>query len=112
MLRAFGYRLHLPDGILSYSGDTAMTDAIFDLIAGARALVIEAASQEASIVHLGREALRTILTRVPPECVVFLNHLDTPSAEPWRGLKVIVPDDLQSYDLRVTANQPPEVHYV
>jgi ribonuclease BN (tRNA processing enzyme) len=112
VLRAFGYRLHLPDGVLCYSGDTSMTDAIFDLVAGARAIIIEAASQDDSAVHLGREAMRTILARVPQDSVVFLNHLDTPSADPWRGWKVIVPEDLRSYEVRMTEDQRPEVHYV
>ncbi|MHB9026238.1 MAG: MBL fold metallo-hydrolase [Armatimonadota bacterium] len=109
---AFGYRLHLDDGILAYSGDTEMSDALFALIADANAVILEASAQEVSPIHLGRQALRQILQRLPAHCPVFLNHLDTPDATAWQDLPVIVPDDLHSYLIHFTSSAQPEVTYV
>lgn len=96
---AFGYRLYLADGVLAYSGDTRMTEALFTLCNGACAAVLEASAQDVSSVHLGREALRRVLAGIADDCMVFLNHLDTPDGDAWRELRAIVPEDLQSYTI-------------
>ncbi|HEY3418031.1 MAG TPA: ATP-binding protein, partial [Armatimonadota bacterium] len=107
--QAFGYRLHLEDGILAYSGDTEMSETLFALVDQAAAVILEASAQEVSTIHLGRQALREILHYLPAKCPVFLNHLDTPDATAWQDMPVIVPDDLQSYLIDFSAKDMPEV---
>jgi ribonuclease BN (tRNA processing enzyme) len=111
IVTAYGYRLHLPDGILAYSGDTGMTEALYRLVEDAQVIILEADSQETSSVHLGRQALRTVLNNVPGNAVVFLTHLDAADAEPWTEFGVIVPDDLQRYTLTFVPDGMPEVSY-
>jgi len=96
-LKPFAYRLYFDDGILANSGDTAVTPALQDLVAGARVVILEAASQEESTVHLGLRALRELLARMPKDSQVLLNHLDTPDAKAWQDLPVTVPRDLQQF---------------
>ena len=96
-LQPFGYRLYLDDGILAYSGDTAMTPALQELMTDARVIILEAASQDESTVHLGRRSLQALLARTPAGSHILLNHLDTPDAEAWQDLPVTVPRDLQQF---------------
>ncbi|MHB9134141.1 MAG: MBL fold metallo-hydrolase [Armatimonadota bacterium] len=109
---AYGYRLHLPDGVLAYSGDTSMTSALFQLVAGAQVIILEASSEETSTVHLGKEALRTLLARIGEDSIVFFTHFDTPEDDPWQGFNAIVPHDLESYDITLSTGLPPEVSHV
>lgn len=106
---AYGYRLHLDEAILAYSGDTGMSESIYTLIDGARVVILEAASQEVSAVHLGREALREVMAKLPQDCAVFLSHLDTPGAEPWREFNAVIPNDLASYTISFPTDRVPEV---
>ena len=106
---AFGYRLYLPDGLLAYSGDTSMTDALFTLIEDARVIILEATSEETSSVHLGQQALRAVTARLPGDNVTFLTHLNVPGNAPWADLPVIVPHDLQTFQLDWQPGQQPLV---
>jgi len=105
--QAFGYRLALPEGIIAYSGDTSLCEALNTLTQDARVSILEATSEDASSIHLGREALRTILAATPTDCLTFLNHLDTPGADPWGTFDVIVPEDLQSFELAFANGERP-----
>ncbi len=96
-LMALGYRMQFSDGVLAYSGDTQMTDALITLIDGARVIILEASAQDESPVHLGRQALQTILAHVPVDAQVLLTHLDTPDAKAWQDFPVLVPVDGQQY---------------
>lgn len=107
----YGYRIMLPDGELAYSGDTRMTEALFDLVEQAHVLILEATSGETSSIHLGRDALRQILPHLMKDSVVFLNHLDTLSADPWSDFNVIIPHDLQTYQLDLSPEHSPEVRH-
>jgi len=106
---AFGYRIALPDGLLAYSGDTRMTEAVYTLIDGARVLILEAASEEESFVHLGRNALRTVLARAPKDGVAFLTHFDTPDADAWAELGATLPRDLETFQVDIPASGSPVV---
>jgi ribonuclease BN (tRNA processing enzyme) len=99
VLDSFGYRVQFSDGVLAYSGDAALTEALWTLLDRAQVCVLEAASQEHSAVHLGLQAMRAIVARVPAGTAILLNHLDVPDAEPWRDLPVIVPEDLATYQV-------------
>jgi len=110
-MHAFGYRIALPDGVLAYTGDTTMTDAVYTLIDKARVLVLEATSEEESPVHLGRAALRDVLSRAPRNSAAFLTHFDTPDTKAWAGLGAILPCDLETYHLDIPAAGPPEVRH-
>jgi len=109
---AYGYRLTLPDGVLAYSGDSSMTAALFTLIDGAGVIILEATSEEESPVHLGQEALRAITARIPKESITFLNHLDTPGDASWADLPVIIPHDLQTFQLDLQTACKPRVNIV
>lgn len=102
LLTAFGYRLQLADGILAYSGDTAMTPALSTLMADARVCILEATAQDVSPVHLGRDAIRQLRAQAPAGCAILLNHLDTPDAAAWQGMDVLVPQDHQVYEFHVS----------
>ena len=110
-MQAFGYRIALPDGALAYTGDTTMTNAVYDLIDGARVLLLEATSEEESPVHLGRTALRQVLSRAPRDSAAFLTHFDTPDAEAWADLGAILPNDLDTFHVTIPAAGPPEVRH-
>lgn len=97
-LQAFGYQLHLSDGILAYSGDTRLDSSVLTLVEGADIVVVEADSQPTSPVHLGRAELCQILEQLAPWTHVVLTHLDTPDDAPWRDLPVIVANDLDRYE--------------
>lgn len=97
-LQAFGYRIQLPDGEVAFSGDTRMTDALYTLIDKAKVCILEATSQDESPVHIGRHDLERLLAHIPGDTLVLLNHLDTPDPEPWYGMNVMVPHDLQTYE--------------
>jgi ribonuclease BN (tRNA processing enzyme) len=99
VIAAHGYRLHLADGILAYTGDTRVTPALDDLITEARAVILEATAQDHSSIHLGRAAVRTLLDRMPADCTVFLTHLDGVDASCWRDFDAIVAEDLQTFTL-------------
>jgi ribonuclease BN (tRNA processing enzyme) len=98
-LDAYGYRLHLPDGILAYSGDTGMTPALETLLDGARAVILEATEQDASPLHLSPAAIRALRDRLPAACTVLLTHLDRVDASTWAGFDVRVPNDLETITL-------------
>ncbi|HOS44198.1 MAG TPA: MBL fold metallo-hydrolase [Armatimonadota bacterium] len=106
-LEAFGYRLLLSDGILAYSGDTRMTEALYTLIDGAHAVIIEATEYDESPYHLGHAEVKALLAALPPDCTVFLTHLDSPGPGPWDDLPVIIPDDLQMFTLGAAPSRPP-----
>lgn len=108
-ITSFGYRLYLPDAPLAYSGDTRYTDALLALIDGARAIIVEADSADNSPVHLGRQSLRALLAHIPASAVTFITHLDVPGAEPWADIDVIVPRDLQTFELLFPPGELPEV---
>jgi len=108
-LDAFGYRIEFPEGMLAYSGDTRLTDAVYSLVEDARIIILEASSQNESPVHLGLNDLRKVLQRVPKDSLVFLNHLDTSGPEPWQEFHAIVPNDLQSFRIDFSAQHPLEV---
>jgi len=93
----YGYRLHTPEGVLAYTGDTHYCQAVQELAAGARAIIIETDSHPTSPVHIGMEDLHTFLATVPAETTVFLNHLDTTDVGKWAGLDVTVAEDLRGY---------------
>lgn len=97
-LTAYGYRLYLESGVLAYSGDTAMTEQLLNLIEGARVLILEAASSDESIVHLGRDDIRRLLDQIPSTTHVVLNHLDIPGEEAWQGMNVLIPHDRQTFE--------------
>lgn len=105
LLEAFGYRLHLPDGVLAYSGDTRMTDALYALIDDARAIVLEATEIDESVYHLSRTEIAALLAAVPADRTVFLTHLDSPDPTPWQDLPVVIPEDLESFALEGTTLQ-------
>jgi signal transduction histidine kinase/ribonuclease BN (tRNA processing enzyme) len=108
-LEAFGYRVHLPDGLLVYTGDASLSESLLTLVQEAQVAVVEANSALHSPLHLGREALTTLLAQVPATCQVFLTHLDSPTAAPWAAFDVIVPTDLMSYEVTPRPDARPQL---
>jgi ribonuclease BN (tRNA processing enzyme) len=98
-MQAFGYRVMLPNGVLAYSGDTRMTDALYTLVDGARAIILEATEVDESVYHLGRAEILALLDAVPVDSTVFLTHLDSPDPTPWLELPVVVPEDMETFTL-------------
>jgi hypothetical protein len=106
---ALGYRLHLPDGILAYSGDTRMTEALYDLLAGVQVAILEADSGPGERVHLGVESITALAASLPDTAVAIVNHLDVPDDGPWADLPVLIPHDLETFVLTLAPHVPPEV---
>jgi len=96
-LEPFGYRVHLGDRTVAYTGDTMLCDEIFELAEGADALVLDCTYSEGSgPEHMGIDDVRVIRKRVAAETTIILTHLN---GEPdIAGLEnVIVAGDFDSY---------------
>ena len=108
-MEAYGYRLHLPDGLLAYSGDASLSDALYALIDGAQVIVTEADSGDTSTMHMGREALRVVVDHKPADSVLILTHLNTPGDESWADLPAYIAHDLDTFAIALHPGQPPRV---
>lgn len=76
-LRAFGYRVHLGDQAVAYTGDTMFCDEIFELAEGARVLVLDCTySEGGGPEHMGLDDLRVIRDRVAADTSIVLTHLN------------------------------------
>jgi ribonuclease BN (tRNA processing enzyme) len=96
-LEPFGYRVHVGDKTVAYTGDTMLCDVIFELAQGADALVLDCTySEGGGPEHIGIDDVRVIRKRVAAETTIILTHLN---GEPdVTGLEdVIVAEDFGSY---------------
>lgn len=72
---AFGYRLRMPDGrVVSYTGDSEMTDPLERLVTGADIAITEATAPGQPISHTGWEEAEALAAR-HPETRFFFNHI-------------------------------------
>jgi len=96
-LECFGYRVHVGEKTVAYTGDTMLCDEIFELAEGADALVLDCTyTQGGGPEHMGMDDLPVIRKRVAAETTIVLTHLN---GEPdIAGLEnVIVARDLSTY---------------
>ncbi len=76
-LECFGYRVHVGDKTVAYTGDTMFCDEIFQLADGADVLVLDCTYSEGEgPEHMGVDDLRVIRKRVTPETTIILTHLN------------------------------------
>jgi len=76
-LECFGYRAHVGDKTVAYTGDTMFCDEIFQLAEGADVLVLDCTYSEGSgPEHMGVDDLRVIRKRVAPETTIILTHVN------------------------------------
>jgi ribonuclease BN (tRNA processing enzyme) len=79
-LASFGYRLHLADKVVAYTGDTELCDELFALAEGADVLVLDCNySQGEGPDHLSFADVPGIRKQLPPSTTIILTHLE---AEP------------------------------
>lgn len=76
-LESFGYRVHVGEKTVAYTGDTMMCEEIFQLAEGADVLVLDCTyTQGSGSAHVGMDDLPMIRKRVAPETAIVLTHLD------------------------------------
>ncbi len=96
-MECFGYRVHLGEKTVAYTGDTMLCDEIIELAEGADVLVMDSTyTRGEGPEHMGMEDVRTVRKRVAPETTLVLTHLN---GEPdIAGLEnVIAARDLATY---------------
>lgn len=96
-LQCFGYRVHVGDKTVAYTGDTMYTEEILALAEGADVLVVDCTyPDEPGPEHMGRDDLIRIRQRVAPQTTLILTHL---GADPdIAGLdNVLVARDFATY---------------
>jgi ribonuclease BN (tRNA processing enzyme) len=76
-LECFGYRVHVGDKTIAYTGDTMLCDEIFQLADGAQVLVLDATyTHGEGPEHMGIHDVRLIRGRVAAETTMVLTHLN------------------------------------
>jgi ribonuclease BN (tRNA processing enzyme) len=96
-LESYGYNIKLPDMNIAYTGDTSTCDNVYKLIANADVCILDASSQDESLVHLGKNDLREIVKRKKPGAHVFMSHLDKFDAQFWDDKEIFIPSDGQTF---------------
>jgi ribonuclease BN (tRNA processing enzyme) len=100
-LRAFGYRVTTPDGVIAYSGDTVMCPPLVPLADGADVFVVECSCWgEQCGPHLNPKNILELRERISPRTKFILTHIgggETPQALLDAG--ILVADDLRSYQV-------------
>jgi ribonuclease Z len=86
-----GYRIHIDDKILAYSGDTEATAPLDDLVDGADVAIVEATGPGDVFSHMSWEAAAELKSRHPKTRFLF-NHL-------YAGTVEDAVDDLQVVDV-------------
>ncbi|MEX0751209.1 MAG: MBL fold metallo-hydrolase [Dehalococcoidia bacterium] len=97
-LRAFGYRVTTPDGIIAYSGDTVMCPPLVPLADGADVFVVECSCWgENCGPHLNPKNILELRERISLDTKFILTHIgggETPQALLDAG--ILVADDLKT----------------
>lgn len=76
-LECFGFKVQVDGRTVSYSGDTAMCDAVPALAEGAEVFVLDCAHAHAgSDEHLGFDEIRELRGRISPRTSLVLTHLE------------------------------------
>ncbi len=94
-----GYRVHVDGGVLAYTGDTRMCDAVLELAAGSQVLIVECGGARTAH-HMEWDdvfALREEVDRATQILVTHYDHLEVPArAKATRGL--VLAEDFASYE--------------
>jgi len=96
-LACFGYRLHLAEEVLAYTGDAELCEELFALAEGADVLVLDCNYSEGrGPEHVSFAEVPEIRKRLPPSTTIILTHLE---AEPdVSGLEgVLVAQDFATF---------------
>jgi len=76
-LECFGYRVHVGEKTVAYTGDTMLCDEVFELAERADVLVADCTYTRGSgPEHMGMDDLQVIRKRVAPETTIVLTHLN------------------------------------
>jgi ribonuclease BN (tRNA processing enzyme) len=97
-LRAFGYRVTTPDGIIAYSGDTVMCPPLVPLADGADVFVVECSCWgEHCGPHLNPRNILELRERITPRTTFILTHIGGGSVpQPLLDAGILVADDLKT----------------
>jgi len=98
-LTSHGYRVHLDGGVVAYTGDTRMCDAVLGLAEGADVLIVECGGARVAH-HMEWDdvlSLRQQLPRTTDILVTHYDHLDVPAdARATAGLRLA--EDFATYE--------------
>ena len=76
-LECFGYRVHVGEKTVAYTGDTMLCDEVFQMAEGADVLVLDCTyAQGGGPEHMGMDDLPVIRERVAPDTAIVLTHLN------------------------------------
>ena len=96
-LTALGYRIHAPGGLVAYTGDTRMCEAVYRLAEGAAALIVECAGARAAG-HFEWDDIRTLRTALPESTRILVTHyVEPPDASYAEG--VTLSEDFATYEV-------------
>ncbi len=95
----FGYRVDTGSGVVAYSGDAKMCDALVELADGADVFVVECSCWEGACgPHLGPDDIRELRRRLGPKPTFILTHLD--GGQEDLGIEnTLLADDLARFSL-------------
>ena len=100
-LECFGYRVTTPDGVIAYSGDTVMNDALVPLADGADVFVVECSCWgDQCGPHLSPKDILALRSQITPSTKFVLTHIgagEAPQAIADAG--IMIADDLKTISL-------------
>jgi ribonuclease BN (tRNA processing enzyme) len=97
-LRAFGYRLELPDLTLAYSGDAEWSPALLELARGADVLVVDCTYPVRGPEHMGLEDVMHLRAALPQNVLLALTHLGDDAIAPYGLANTMALRDLETYE--------------
>jgi ribonuclease BN (tRNA processing enzyme) len=74
-LTSHGYRVQLDGGVVAYTGDTRMCDAVLELADGANVLIVECGGSREDH-HMEWDDIFTLRERVPRTTDILVTHYD------------------------------------
>jgi len=107
-LRAFGYRVTTPDGVIAYSGDTVMCPPLVPLAQDADVFVVECSCwAESCGPHLNPRNILELRARISPKTQFILTHIGAGEApRVLTDAGILVADDLKTITIPATPGAP------
>jgi ribonuclease BN (tRNA processing enzyme) len=96
-MMALGYRVHIGDKILAYTGDTMFSEEAVELGDGTDVFVVDCTyPEDCGPEHMGLSDVKVIRDRISPATTMVLTHLTTKPV--LNGMKnTFVAEDLKTF---------------
>jgi ribonuclease BN (tRNA processing enzyme) len=98
-LECFGYRVECDDGVIAYTGDTSLCDALVPLAQGADVFVAECScwDEGCGAIHLTPTNIRHLRKQISPSTKFILTHIGAGEAPAYLAeAGVLIADDLKT----------------